>query len=128
MANDQGASTIMRKTLDCLNVCNEFSPHLIFASPLYLRGGVLGWNLGHDTLCFVVFVRRSDSFMLTDSVEPSPSCQCDSPSSAQEFFNILLNLKVRAHRSPPLVPILSQINTVYITPSLTYLIHVTVNL
>jgi hypothetical protein len=42
-----------------------------------------------------------------------------------EIANNLWNLKVyyRVHKSPPLVPILSQINLVHLTPSYLLVIH-----
>jgi hypothetical protein len=58
-------------------------------------------------------------------MEISLSWEAANWEATREFRNILRNPKVRyrLHKSPPLVPILSQINLVHITPSYPSNIH-----
>jgi hypothetical protein len=55
---------------------------------------------------------------LTNATETSPSSEANNHSTIQEFPNILWNQTVNYHfhTSLPLVPVLSQMNTVHTTP------------
>jgi hypothetical protein len=59
---------------------------------------------------------------LTNSKDQSSSCKANSHLASQEFLRLLWNLEVRypAHNSPPLVPVLNQINPVHIPHLISY--------
>jgi hypothetical protein len=58
-------------------------------------------------------------------MERSPSWEAASCAATQERVSILWNPKVhyRVHKSPPLAPILNDINPVHTTPSYLYMIN-----
>jgi hypothetical protein len=61
-------------------------------------------------------------------MELSPSSEAASYAATQEFPSILWNPKIyyRVRKSPPLVPVLSQIGPVHISPSYLSKIHVNI--
>jgi len=63
---------------------------------------------------------------LTNSMQPSPSWESNRFSSSEEIPRILWNRKIhyRIHKTPPPVPIFSQINSVHVfLPSHLFEIH-----
>jgi hypothetical protein len=58
-------------------------------------------------------------------MKPGPSLEAASCAASQGLTNVLWNMKThhRVHKSPPLVPILSQINPVHTTLFYIYKIH-----
>ena len=66
----------------------------------------------------VVLINHESWYLLTDSMEQSPSWKVNRFSASQEIPHILSNPKVhyRIHKCPPLVPILCQLDPVH-TPT-----------
>jgi hypothetical protein len=63
-----------------------------------------------------------------NSMETSPSSGSASRWATKKFHNIFSNMKVHCHvqKSPPLIPVLSQIDTVHIAPSYYPTIHLNI--
>jgi hypothetical protein len=80
------------------------------------------------TIVFTRFFHWSKTYLLTYSIEQSPSWEVNRFSASQEIPRILRDLKVhyRIHKCPPLVPILSQINPLRALPSNFLKIHLNI--
>jgi hypothetical protein len=84
--------------------------------------------MGHNGFLLQTFkfiVDNNIGIRLTDYVELSPSWEAANCAAPQELPSILCNPKgqYRVHKSPPLVPFLSQIDPVHTNPSYLSKIH-----
>jgi hypothetical protein len=75
--------------------------------------------LWHEQAQFFVYCCEIFCICTTNFMEQSPSWEPNRPLATEEIPSILWNPKVHylIHKSPPPVPILSQIDPVYIPPS-----------
>ena len=78
------------------------------------RWGISGCSTYHQVY-LLTYLLNTYTYLLTYSMQHSPSWEANRLSASQEFPSILWNPKVhyRIHKYPPPVPIMSQINPVH---------------
>jgi hypothetical protein len=90
-----------------------------------VKCGILQTPPQKKLFCLSIHLLKCKDVRLTNSTELNHSWGAASCAANQEFPNILWNPKFycRVHKSPPLVPVLNQINPVHINPSCLTKIH-----